>query len=132
MKNNDEILKKIKDLKTSYQVELADSNEESMSFLDQINSLIRSIFDDSSLSVYTVFSEKRLEEWKKKRFTRWFKNTIIGSYTKGLYLILLATITGFLVSEALDFYAGSHPNISIFHISIICSYDSQCSTVSQI
>lgn len=105
MSNEQEIVDKVRKLRSSYKVELADSTEESMSFLDQINDLIRSVFNDSSLSVYTAFSEKRLEEWKEKRFTRWFKNTILGNVRNALYFILLATITGFLVSEALEFYS---------------------------
>jgi len=105
MDKDKEIISKIQNLRDSYQVELADSSEESLSFLDQINSLIRSIFNDSSLSVYTVFSQEKLDEWKKKRLSRWFKNTILGNHTKVLYFLLLATITGFLVSEALEFYS---------------------------
>lgn len=105
MKNDDEIVKKIQDLRNGYKVELEDSEEESMSFLDEINDLIRSIFNDSSLSVYTVFNQESLDKWRKSRFTRWVKNTVFGNLQKFLYFILLATITGFLVSEALDFYA---------------------------
>lgn len=105
MKNDDEIVKKIQRLREGYQVELEDTEEESLSFLDEINDLIRSIFNDSSLSVYTVFSQENLDKWKASRFTRWLKNTIFGNIQKFLYFILLATITGFLVSEALDFYA---------------------------
>tara|TARA_R100000951_G_scaffold116766_1_gene130590 strand:+ start:26106 stop:26906 length:801 start_codon:yes stop_codon:yes gene_type:complete len=105
MDKDKEIVDKIQNLRDSYQVELADSSEESLSFLDQINSLIRSIFNDSSLSVYTVFSQEKLDEWKRKRFSRWFRNKVLGNYTKSLYFLLLATITGFLVSEALDFYS---------------------------
>lgn len=105
MKNDDEIVKKIQRLRDGYQVELEDTQEETMSFLDEINDLIRSIFNDSSLSVYTVFSQENLDKWRKSRFTRWLKNTVFGNIQKFLYFILLATITGFLVSEALDFYS---------------------------
>lgn len=105
MKNDDEIVKKIQKLRDGYQVELEDANEESLSFLDEINDLIRSIFNDSSLSVYNVFSQENLDKWRNSRFKRWFKNKILGNIQKSLYFILLVTITGFLVSEALDFYA---------------------------
>jgi hypothetical protein len=101
---DDEIVKKIKDLRSEYQVELADQDEEDMNFLDRINDLVRSIFNDSSLSVYTVFNQENLDKWKKRRFVRWFKNTVLGNVNKAFYLALLVTITGFLVSEALEFY----------------------------
>lgn len=105
MKNDEEIVKKIQRLRDGYQVELEDKNEETLSFLDEINDLIRSIFNDSSLSVYTVFSQENLDKWRANRLTRWIKNTVFGNIQKLLYFILLATITGFLVSEALDFYS---------------------------
>ena len=82
MKNDQEIVEKINKLRTSYQVELEDTKEETMSFLDEINDLIRKIFDDSSLSVYTVFSQENLDKWKKSRFTRWFKNKIFVNISK--------------------------------------------------
>jgi alcohol dehydrogenase class IV len=65
MKNDKEIVDKINKLRNGYQVELEDTEEETMSFLDEINDLIRKIFDDSSLSVYTVFSQENLDKWKK-------------------------------------------------------------------
>jgi hypothetical protein len=105
MKDDKEIVNKIKTLRNNYKVELEDSDEESLSFLDEINDLIRSIFNDASLSVYTVFNQENLDKWKKARFTRWIKNTIFGNIQKFFYFLLLVTITGFLVSEALDFYS---------------------------
>ena len=105
MKNDKEIVDKIKTLRNNYKVELEDTNEESLSFLDEINDLIRSIFNDASLSVYTVFNQENLDKWKKTRFTRWIKNTVFGNIQKFFYFLLLVTITGFLVSEALDFYS---------------------------
>ena len=105
MKDDNDIVNKIKTLRDNYKVELEDTNEESMSFLDEINDLIRSIFNDASLSVYTVFNQETLDQWKKSRFKRWIKNTIFGNIQKFFYFLLLVTITGFLVNEALDFYS---------------------------
>ena len=104
-KNNEDIIKQIEDLREGYKVELYDAEEENLSFLDQINGLIGSIFNDSSLSVYTAFSPESLEKWKKKRLWRGFKAFFAKNITKMLYFSLLATITAFLVSEAVDFYA---------------------------
>ena len=105
MKNDKDIVDKINKLRTGYQVELEDTQEETMSFLDEINDLIRKIFDDSSLSVYTVFSQENLDKWKKSRFKRWIKNNIFKNVDRLFYFLLLITITGFLVSEALEFYS---------------------------
>jgi hypothetical protein len=105
MKNDNEIVEKVKKLRDGYQVELADTEEESLNFLDEINDLIRSIFNDSSMSVYDVFSQDNLNKWKEKRFVRWFKKVVLNNYMNVFYFALLATITGFLVSEALEFYA---------------------------
>jgi len=105
LEKNKNIINKIEKLRSGYKIELADEQEEQMSFLDEINDLIRSIFNDTSLSVYTVFNQENLDQWKKSRFTRWVKNTVLGNINKLFYFILLATITGFLVSEALEFYS---------------------------
>lgn len=105
MKNKEDVIKKIDDLRSSYRVELEDSQEETMSLLDQVNDLIRSIFNDPSISVYTTLSKENLDKWKKSRFKRWLKNKLFGNVQNFFYFLLLITITGFLVSEALDFYA---------------------------
>lgn len=105
MKTNEEVVKKIENLRKSYKVELEDSNEETLSLLDLINDLIGSIFDDSSMSVYSVFNQENLDKWKEKRFFRQFKQFFVKNTRKMLYFALLSTITAFLVSEALDFYA---------------------------
>jgi hypothetical protein len=105
-KKDQEILNKINKLRSDYQLQIEeDPEEESLSFLDHLNDIIRLIFKDESISVYTVFDKENLEKWKKKRFTRWLKNFIFGNIKNSLYFMLLATITMFLVSEALDFYS---------------------------
>jgi hypothetical protein len=106
MSKDEDILKIIKDIQKNYKAELEDSPEEDrLSFLDQINNLIRSIFNDSSMTVYDVFSKDELKKWKNKRFFRIIKHFILNNYKNTFYFVLLITITGFLVSEALDFYA---------------------------
>ena len=105
LENDKDIIDKINKLRNGYQVELEDTEEEQMSFLDEINDLIRKIFKDSSLSVYTVFNQENLDKWKRSRFKRWLHNTVLGNFGKLFYFLLLVTITGFLVSEALEFYS---------------------------
>jgi hypothetical protein len=106
MKNEQEIVGKVEKLRKSYKAEVhSDPEEDSLSFLDEINDLIRSIFNDSSISTYDAFNQENLEKWKKKRLVRWFKNTFLKNINKAFYLLLLVTITGFLVSEALEFYS---------------------------
>lgn len=105
---DEEIVQKIKDIQKEYKAELEDGPEEDrLSFLDRINDLIRSIFNDSSMTVYDVFNKEELEKWKKKRFSRKIKNLFLNNYKNTFYLALLVTITGFLVSEALEFYAAN-------------------------
>jgi Ni,Fe-hydrogenase I cytochrome b subunit len=57
------------------------------------------------MSVYDAFSQGNLDKWKEKRFVRRFKKLILNSYKNIFYFTLLASITGFLVSEAVEFYA---------------------------
>lgn len=105
---DEEIIQKIKDIQKDYKTELEDSPEEDrLSFLDRINDLIRSIFNDSSMTVYDVFNKEELEKWKSKRFSRKIKSLFLNNYKNTFYFALLITITGFLVSEALEFYAAN-------------------------
>lgn len=102
----EEVIKIIKDIQKDYKAELEDSPEEDrLSFLDRVNDLIRSIFNDSSMTVYDVFNKDELEKWKSKRFSRKIKNLFFNNYKNIFYFTLLVAITGFLVSEALDFYS---------------------------
>ncbi len=105
MKTKEEIVKKIENLREGYKIELADADKETISFLDRINDLIGSIFDDSSLSVYNVFSQENLNKWKNQSTFTKIKKFLSKNIQKILYFSLLATITAFLVSEATDFYA---------------------------
>lgn len=105
IKNGKEILKKIKDLKSTYEYDEVDQAEEELSFMDKINRLVQLILGDDSVSLVEVMNEKNLEKWHKKRFSRWLRKLIVGNFRNTLYFILLATITGFLVSEAVQFYA---------------------------
>ena len=103
---DEEIIKKIRDIQKNFKAELEDGSEEDkLSFLDLINDLIRSIFNDSSMTVYDVFDKNELQKWKNKKFSRKIKNIFLKNYKNTFYLLLLATITGFLVSEALEFYS---------------------------
>lgn len=104
---DEEILNKIKDIKENYQTELDEDNkQDSLSFLDKMNDLVRSIFNDSSLTVYDVFDKQELEKWKEKRFSRKIKNFFHANHKNTFYFALLVSITAFLVSEALDFYSS--------------------------
>ena len=77
MKNKDQIIEKIEKLRSEYKIEIEDSQEDSLSFLDKIDDLIKSIFNDSSISVYDVFSQEKLETWKKKKVFRFLKNLML-------------------------------------------------------
>jgi len=108
--NEKEILREASRLKEGFEIESEtqeDITNEKMSFLDRLNELVRLILKDNSVSVYDALTEENLKEWNKRRNNIWFKakKYISQNIKKSLYFLLLATITGFLVSEALGFYA---------------------------
>lgn len=104
-KNKEDILKQVQEIQDNFATELVDKDEEEMSFLDRANKLIRTILSDDSISIYETLNKESLDKWKKARFSRWIKNLVFKNLRNSLYFLLLATITGFLVSEALTFYA---------------------------
>lgn len=105
IQNGKEILDQIKKIKHDYAAEDVDVAEEELSFLDRLNKLIQLILNDGSLSIYTALTPESLERWRKSKFKRSIKRLFVNNFRNFLYFCLLATITGFLVSEALDFYA---------------------------
>jgi len=104
MDNGKEILDQIKKIKDDYEVQPSDFEEEQLSFLDRMNKLIKLILNDNSESIYSAMRPEILEKWKKQRILRLFKK-ILNNPKGVLYFSLLVTITLFLISEALTFYA---------------------------
>lgn len=102
VKNGKAILDQIKFMQDEYEASQVDHQEEQMEFLDRLNKLIQSILGDSSFSIYQELNKDTVDSWHKARFRRFLKNI---SLQKIFYFLLLVTITGFLVSEALPFYA---------------------------
>jgi hypothetical protein len=93
-------------IRKGYASALEDEEEEKLSFLDELNSLVRVILKDDPVDIYTLLTEAELKRWKKARLRRHIKRLISTiSIRRILFFILLATITGFLVSEAVPFYA---------------------------
>ncbi len=110
IRNGKEIANQIKKLRSDFEANIeteAEIVEEKLSFLDRLNKLVRLILDDDSISVYDALNEDNLKEWNKKRNNYWyrFKSFVFSNFKNSLYLLLLITITAFLVSEALGFYA---------------------------
>lgn len=108
LNNGKEILQHIKDMKSLYETQPADVVEEEMSFLDKMNRLIQLILNDDSFSFYTALEKDSIEQWKKKRFSRWLKKTFVSNYKQTFYFLFLFSITAFLVSEAVTFYADGN------------------------
>ena len=101
-----EILIAAKKIESSYATKFVDEEEESLTFIDEVNKLLQTIFKDNPTDVYTALTPGKLEIWKKNRWRRLcsqFMNR--ETLQKFFYFALLATITAFLVSEALPFYA---------------------------
>lgn len=105
LRNGEKILEHIKNIRSDYEAKQVDEQEEELDFLDHLNKLVQLIVGDSTFSVYTALEKNSLERWKNNKFKRWLKKLIVSNFQNTLYFLLLATITGFLVSEALSFYA---------------------------
>jgi hypothetical protein len=106
MDKEKELIDQAERIRKGYASVMEDEEEEQLSFLDEINKLIRIIFKDAPIDVYTVLTQGQLEKWKKQKYKRAFKKFFSSvSIPRISYFILLATITAFLVSEAIPFYA---------------------------
>jgi hypothetical protein len=83
-----------------------DEDEVNLSFLDEVNALVRVVLKDSPPDVYTLIAPEELNKWRKAKFKRQVKKILSKFSIRSLsYFILLVTITAFLVHEALPFYA---------------------------
>jgi hypothetical protein len=98
-----QIIESVERLRKKFKTEVRqDQDQVKMSFLDEVNDLIRKVFKDSDTDVYDAFSPEFLEKWKKRKFRRFLARI---DMQKIFLFLLLLTITGFLVSEAVSFYA---------------------------
>lgn len=105
IKNGQEIVDCIRAIQNEYQSQQIDIVEEEMSFIDRLNNLVQLILNDDSFSVYKTLNKESIENWQKNKFKRAISKLIKNNIQNTLYFILLVTITGFLVSEAVGFYA---------------------------
>lgn len=105
IKNGKEIVDQIQAIQNDYQSKQIDVVEEEMSFLDRLNRLVQVILNDDTFSVYQTLNKESLERWHKNKFKRAVLSLFKNNLRNFLYFLLLATITGFLVSEAIGFYA---------------------------
>lgn len=102
----DKLLEQAKRIQDGYRSIEIDEQEEQLSFLDELNALVQNILGDRSTDIYTLLKPEALDSWKKSKFKRFVSRFFSKIFDKGsLYFILLATITIFLISEALPFYA---------------------------
>lgn len=101
--DNQDILESVETIRRRFKSETKrDPDAIKMSFLDEVNALVRKIFRDDDVDVYDAFSPGMLQKWKKRRLRRWISKIDIR---KIFLFSLLITITGFLVTQALPFYA---------------------------
>lgn len=105
MSKDEEILKAAKKIESSYVTKFVDEEEEELTFIDEVNKLLQTIFKDNPTDVYTALTPGKLERWKKSKWRQFKKHFTRDGLQKAFYFILLATIVAFLVSEALPFYA---------------------------
>lgn len=104
--DNKELVEIAEKIRKGYSSVLEDEDEEKLSFLDELNSLVRVILKDDPVDIYTLLTPEELKKWKSAKLKRHLKRLFSSIFSRSsLYFILLATITGFLVSEAVPFYA---------------------------
>lgn len=106
LQNGLDILEHIKGMKSDYESKPDDVVQAEMSFMDRLNRLVQLILNDESFTIYTALTPAAMEQWKRNRLKRWFTNLV--SSKKTFYFLFLASITAFLVSEAVIFYADGN------------------------
>jgi hypothetical protein len=105
--DNKDLIDSVERIRGRFKTELEDPDKVQLSFIDELNELIRKIFKDDPMDVYTALSPGELEKWKRAKFRRWISKSVRKINIRSiLYFLLLCTITGFLVSEAVSFYAA--------------------------
>jgi hypothetical protein len=97
-----DILDSVARIRRRFKAQAKDPNEVKLSFVDEINNLVRSVLKDSDVSVYDALSQESLDNWKKNRFRRWVRSV---RPQKVFMVVLLMTITSFLIVESLPFYS---------------------------
>lgn len=104
--SDEKIKESVESIRKKYKSELEDPEDTKASFQDEVNALVQTILDDDATDVYTALKPEELERWKKRKLRRWVARKIknLPRIREFCYFVLLAVITGFLVSEALDFY----------------------------
>lgn len=103
--SKDKIYETIERIRSKFKTEIEDEHENDLSFVDEVNDLVRNIFEDEPIDIYTALSQESLDRWKKRKWRRVLRRwTSKIDLQKVFYFTLLTTIVGFLVSQALTFY----------------------------
>lgn len=105
MEKDKDILEQVGRIRKKFKTELEDDPKATeMSFIDEVNDLVRKIFKDDPVDVYDALTQENLDEWRRRR--KWYHKIWENfSFMRLFMLVLLFTTTGFLVSEAAGFYA---------------------------
>jgi hypothetical protein len=104
-KNNKEIIDQVERIRKKFRSETnTDPKAAEMSFIEEMNDIVRNIFKDEPVDIYDVLSQENLNEWKKRNNWK-HKLKKNFSWNKLFMGLLLLTTTGFLVSEAAAFYS---------------------------
>lgn len=107
MNDDKELLDHVGRIRRKFKTVEEDHEENQLSYLDELNALIKKIFKDDPVDAYDVLSENGLQKWKKSKFKRGFYGAVKNLNLRNFgYFALLVTITGFLVHEALGFYSS--------------------------
>lgn len=107
MSDDNKIVESAKRIKKKFRSEVVvEKDADEMSFLDELDSHVKDILGDDASDIYTVLDKEKLEKWKQRSLRRKLSRLSKAIFSKEtFYKLLLAVITFFLMTEALEFYA---------------------------
>ena len=91
--SNKELIEQAERIKKGYATVMADEEEEQLTFLDEVNKLVRIIFKDTPADIYTILAKGELEKWKKQKYKRLFKKYLSNVSIRGILYFILGIIT---------------------------------------
>jgi hypothetical protein len=74
--DNKDLIDSVERIRGRFKTELEDPDKVQLSFIDELNELIRKIFKDDPMDVYTALSPGELEKWKRAKFRRWISRSV--------------------------------------------------------
>jgi len=103
--NQVEILEKASEIKKQFASEEVDEKAVQVSFMAKLHELMQTIFEDDTDAAYELLEKGELIKYKKNSWRRKLKSFFMNNIKNAFYLTFMISIIGFLVNEAVIFYA---------------------------